>query len=644
MPLSRKYSDLEFSALADACRFASSADARTALTINQSDPRLRNGEVRPAISVPRRFYQKESPPVSHSDYSRIVHSHGSHIRCAANAPHGDKSTATNADNETTTTRGTVVYSPQDARSGLPKKPPAVQLEAANLTDSRASELEKPTRQNKSPSKKTKVKNKRDSPTKKDRYVDDVPKPNENPEAKGLPPVTIEDSQSSRAAHEDVGDAHSAEVHIDSTSNVVQDVCRATNETPDSIERPPEQSAQSDTMQSKDSVTRSKSPSTHTEDDFEIKPPQTPQHDDTTMSVPEASQETEDDVSDDGTKNDNSFHSAPEVQPETTQKEREAHTPDQATDVNHGTGTPSSELIHISPLQDSTKSLIPIEYSTPDTAQETKTNPEQPPPVYSNTEGNPEDRESGENCGQDKATVADTSNTEADSVKQGAAMSTTIEEVSNDTVKKCGVQQVQSLHPFATKNKAQAKKEKEARKKQQKKEEADRIAKAKAEKADKIAASKKAKSGIDPQPKTEISTNPAASSVTPSVQSGSEIASTEKDALGGTKESKGKFKAKIGSVDEEYKQKSESEKEKIVKPSADASTPTDSVPQKADKVEAGKNLAVTQDSSVGIEAQLESGPSTASSPAAPTPSTSQSDNDQHSKFSHPLNCIGANNNS
>lgn len=615
MPSLRKYDVLKSSGLADSCSFASSADARTALTINQSNPRLRDGEVRPAISVPKRYYQKESPPSTFSEHSRVVHPANGHARGAINAPLDGKSTATSAGTETAATSDTALYSPQDARSGLLKKPPTVHLEAINpteatspkeataLTETKDSGLEKPKREDRSPAKKTKRKTKHDSPTKKDSRAD-TPNPNEKLEVNVLPADAVKDSKSSREDDINVQDSHSTEIRVESA---VQDMCHAANEKWEAIVQPLDQSAQLESPQSKDNVARSKSPPTQMETIVESEPFQAPQHDEMTKSPAEAGNEAEDDISNDGAKNDASFHSAPEVQPETTQMGLEAEARDQPTNMNHGSVVPTSEITHDSPPQDSPKPPAAGESPNPGTSQESNSDPEQPTSALLNTEGNLEASEPGESCGQDQRIAADTTHTEAGSVKQDAKMTAPVKGASTDTVRKCGVQQVQSLHPFATKSKAQAKKEKEIKRKQQKKEEADRIAKAKADKADKVTSSKIGKSDIDPKPNTEMPTISATSSMAIDVHCGSEAATpnTEKPDLGETKKSKGKSKAKVASARVEDKRTSGSEKEKIGKPPVEASTMATPMPQKVDNVEAAKIPAVVQDASARTEMQPES---------------------------------------
>jgi hypothetical protein len=113
--------------------------------------------------------------------------------------------------------------------------------------------------------------------------------------------------------------------------------------------------------------------------------------------------------------------------------------------------------------------------------------------------------------------------------------------------------MQSLHPFATKNKAQAKKEKETKKKQQKKEEADRVAKVK---ANKIVSLKKAKIATDPQRELDTSMGSANLSIAGEAHFDVDAAGakTEKHTPEEMEKSKGRTKAKSTDVNTEDNQK------------------------------------------------------------------------------------------
>ena len=534
------------------CRFASCADAKVALTINKLVPQLRNGEVRPTVSVPRRFYQKEPPPTVYSDYPRTSQAANSHVRVTTNLSHNEKSTAINADNVMAKARDVVLYSPQDARSGLPKKPVA-QLDIASYIETSVPESENSKRQQKSPAKKARSKNNRESPFKKEPSIHEEPEANEEPEVNVISPATTKNDESCRADDQSVGNTHSTEFQVVPPSNPGQEVCHAADEGRESIAQPPEQSSQLDSAQNKDKTSCSTSLPIDTDTCLGKKSTQIPQSDDTRTSIPGAGNEGKDDSPDTGVKNNNSFDSASEVQSETTQMKPKPEVRDQANTVDHGTVALPSQVISGNPLQDRPKSQVMAEEPEPDAARETYLEPEKPKTVASNTESIPEAPETGESYSQDKEVTPDTSHTEAALAQQSVTMSAPVEPTPTDTVKKAGAQQMQSLHPFATKNKAQAKKEKETKKKQQKKEEADRVAKVK---ANKIVSLKKAKIATDPQRELDTSMGSANLSIAGEAHFDVDAAGakTEKHTPEEMEKSKGRTKAKSTDVNTEDNQK------------------------------------------------------------------------------------------
>lgn len=551
-----------------------------ALTINQFDPQLRNCEVRPTVSVPRRFYQKESPPTVYSDYSRASQAASSHIRVTTNLPHSERSTAFNSDDTMVKARDVVLYSPQDARSGLPKKPVA-QSDIASHAETGVPESENSKRQKKSPAKKARNKNKRESPFKKEPSIHEEPEVDEEPEVNVMSPAITKDDESCRADDQSVENTHSTEFQVVSPSDPGKEVCHAADEGRESIAQPPEQSSQLDSAQNKDKTSHSTILPTDTDTYLGKKPIQIPQSDDTRKSTPGAGNEVEDDASDTGVKNNNSFDSAPEVQSEATQMEPKPEVRDQANTADHGTVAPPSQIISGNPLQDRPEPQVMAEEREPDTARETYSEPEKSKTVASSTENIPDASETGETYSQDKEVTLDTAHKEATLAQQGATMTAPVEPIPTDTVKKAGAQQMQSLHPFATKNKAQAKKEKETKKKQQKKEEADRVAKAK---ADKIASLKKVKIATDPQRELETSMGSANPFIAGDVSFDVDVAGakTEKHTSEETKKSKDRTKAKTTDVGTEDNQRNVN---------------------KAD--ESAQNPAVEQASSTEPERQLDS---------------------------------------
>ncbi|KAJ6200988.1 hypothetical protein J3E72DRAFT_372172 [Bipolaris maydis] len=480
--------------------FASCADAKVALTINRSDPQLRNGEVRPTVSVPRRFYQKESPPTVYSDYSRTNQAASSHIRVATNLSHNEKSTSINTDNVMAKSRDVVFYSPQDARSGLPKKP-FVQSNIASHAETAVSESENSKRQQKSPTKKDRNKNKRESPFKKEPSINEEPEVDEEPEINMISPVTTKDDKSCRQDDQSVENTQPTESQVVPSSNPGQEVCHTADEGRESIAQPSGQSSQLDSGQYQDNTSRSTPLPTDTDTRLGKKPTQIPHSDDTRKSTPRAGNESNDDASDTEGNENKSFDSATEVQSEAEQMEPKAEIRDQANTANHGTVAPTSQIVSENTLQDRPEFPVMAEEPEPDAAQEAYLEPEKPETVASNTENIPEASKTREISGQDKEITPDTAHTEATPAQKGANMSAPVEPTPTDTAKKAGAQQMHSLHPFATKNKAQAKKEKETKKKKQKKEDADRVAKAK---ANKIASLKKTKIATDPQRELETS--------------------------------------------------------------------------------------------------------------------------------------------
>ncbi|KAJ5030764.1 hypothetical protein J3E71DRAFT_359067 [Bipolaris maydis] len=388
------------------------------------------------------------PDVSESEILQL------HIRVATNLSHNEKSTSINTDN--------------DARSGLPKKP-FVQSNIASHAETAVSESENSKRQQKSPTKKDRNKNKRESPFKKEPSINEEPEVDEEPEINMISP----DDQS-----------------VENTQPTESQVCHTADEGRESIAQPSGQSSQLDSGQYQDNTSRSTPLPTDTDTRLGKKPTQIPHRN-----------ESNDDASDTEGNENKSFDSATEVQSEAEQMEPKAEIRDQANTANHGTVAPTSQIVSENTLQDRPEFPVMAEEPEPDAAQEAYLEPEKPETVASNTENIPEASKTREISGQDKEITPDTAHTEATPAQKGANMSAPVEPTPTDTAKKAGAQQMHSLHPFATKNKAQAKKEKETKKKKQKKEDADRVAKAK---ANKIASLKKTKIATDPQRELETS--------------------------------------------------------------------------------------------------------------------------------------------
>ena len=120
----------------------------------------------------------EQSQVGHIDYR----STSSDTRLSPNEKKGKQ-----ADNSAVAAKGNVSYSPQDARSGLTKKP-AMESESIELPQTAKLGLDKNKRQQKSPSKISKVKSKRESPVKEAVPRKEVKKICGNSNTRGIPSV------------------------------------------------------------------------------------------------------------------------------------------------------------------------------------------------------------------------------------------------------------------------------------------------------------------------------------------------------------------------------------------------------------------------------------------------------------------------
>ncbi|KAL6153382.1 hypothetical protein ACJBU6_08533 [Exserohilum turcicum] len=577
--------------------FASHSDTKTALTIIHLNPRLRNGEVRPAISVPRRFYQKELPVTAFFDHSRAGQATNSHTRVVTNISFDEKKDARDFNDTKDTTGGMVLYSPQDARSGLPKKPPA-QSETMRQLEAGSPEHEKSKRPQKSPAKKGKGKNKRDSPAGKEGSVSDKANADGKLTIDVFPTTSIREHQDNGAADANVDDTSSTEVQVVLATNTMLDVGHAPDDGQELDAQPGEQPTQSDDPKDKGELLIVTLPQTDHFDPevcLEKTPSPVAQDIPSTTSATQADKEDDDNLpqlfvedappltageqtSDDEGKNDNSFHSAPEVQPEAIQVETEAEVRDEGVSANQE--SPESPVV---------VSIVAEELDL-DTDRALYTQPEEPAPASSDAEAKPEDAKPEDNYQQDSPVASVAAHEEASSATKDAMMSAPI-----DMTKKGGAQHMQSLHPFATKNKAQAKKEREIKRKQQKKEEADRIAKAKADKASKVACSKKAKKDVDFQAKDEASVSPGPSSMAVDASSDQEVSMTNtEERIHEMKKSKTKPKAQPADPSTEN-QKKETRAEEMNRPARDTPEDVSSVTQAGDKVKAEEASGVKKNS-------------------------------------------------
>ncbi|KNG44967.1 hypothetical protein TW65_08208 [Stemphylium lycopersici] len=528
--------------------FASCSDAKKALTITELNPRLRNGEVQPTISVPRRFYQKESPPTAHPDHTRAGEGAGSNPRGATGASHNEKNAALGASEGAATSSEMVLYSPQDARSGLPKKPPA-RPETVARTGTGSPGLEKPKREHKSPTKKGKGKNKRGSPVKKGDPADEVPESDETSKASGSPAAgsdtaaTTQDGESGGSDDKNATDARSAEEQANSSMTDG----RAVPQSPDKIHdtqvstgsnAPETAQEEAESMTGNDPVFQSMDMKDHPTEKRPHNAETAPQ----AGSVTKAGQQNDakslqpllkehpptpayDNISDDEAKNDISFHSAPEVQPETTEVEPGAEVRNELTAANQG----------------KTESLAIAAEPKPTTSQTHLTPSEQPAPASKAKAKAPSKKPTTEETHHlEDSVIKDLEQTKANPVEEGAGILASNEASPIEATKKGGAQQMQSLHPFATKSKAQTKKDKEARKKQQKKEEAERIAKAKADKAN-PPKNTKAVTNVQSNIQAPVNSSTPSAAVDTPCSSRQANPQAEENAPTGMKESKGNSK-------------------------------------------------------------------------------------------------------
>ena len=318
--------------------------------------------------MPRRFYQKDSPPTAYPDNTRAGEGPGSNPHGVTGVSHNVKNAASGASEGAATPSEKALYSPQDARSGLPNKPPA-RPETVARTGTGSPGLEKPKRQHKSPTKKGKGKNKRGSPVKKGDSADEVPKSSETSKAGGSPAIgsdtaaATQGGESSRSNERNAADARSAEEPVDLPTDDGRVVPQSSGEAHDAQlssgpDAPETAQEEGETMTWNDPGSRS----ADTKDQPTGKGPQTAETAPQAESGTKAGQQDDDkplqvlskeplpspaydNASDDEAKNDISFHSAPEVQPETTPVEPDAKVRNELTATDQGTTTLASQKAH-----------------------------------------------------------------------------------------------------------------------------------------------------------------------------------------------------------------------------------------------------------------------------------------------------------
>jgi hypothetical protein len=466
--------------------------------------------------------------------------------------------------------GKALYSPQDVRSGLPKK----SAQQSESTDTALTGSPKPDKSKKSPTKKAKAKGKRASPFEKANPTEEAAKVAGKLEAYGSAPAavdtaTIVDSKETVVASPNEGLQGLVSAPAVETSNAGT----KNEEQAGSMVSPAHETIQAPTSDDTSISLHDPVKASEVAHNEVKSPPKDP-------SPPPI----EDTVSDDEAKNDVSFHSAQEVQ----------------TPQPDGTTTPPLHLTE-------TCSYFADTSMAPEVAVEPEVSHSQEPLTEPEAS---EAKATSQDVPADKsAPVQDAANA---STSSNASVATPNEASRPEAAKKNDAQ-VQSLHPFAKKQVSQAKKDKAAKKKQQKneKQEAERIAKAKAEQREREEGDKKAQAT-----KFAVSGPPAATG---------EPATTNQ-ATPGTKKSKGKTKAKastansVNCADQEKKGNGGDDTGKLTGGIDTVSKEIDSVTQKVDIVETSmvqpKNLASS------VASSHASYPEAMSSIASPGPAVTQ----------------------
>jgi hypothetical protein len=587
---------------------------------------MRNGTYEPSVTVPKRFFQKDTSITQQKDSSSSAHFAQSHAGQSEDrntrgvtrmSAHDEESAIVDDDADTAAAGSNAQYSPQDARSGLSKKGvhKSESTDAAQTAAQTASP--KPDKSKKSPTKKGKAKAKSGSPVDKVNPTEEAAKVATKLEVEDSVPVdaatAAEDAQASKEAiatlpGEGLQGPVSAQVAEtgEPAKAVTSDAAAET-----------EQPAASTVSDACEAIQAPISADTSTDLPDPIETSETA-HDEEkslTKSGPAnaASKDpspppADDNVSDDEAKNDVSFHSAQEVQ--TPQPEVR----DEPLVAQQGTTTPPVPLAETcSHFADT--SQVPVSGAEPKVirSQVPLTKPE-----ASKAE------ETSQDIPVDKtATVQDAAGGPTDltatSSASGDVLIATPTEASRVEAAKKNDAQVQSLHPFAKKQASQTKKESEVRKKQQKKEkrEAERIAKAKAEQREKEEADRKAQA-----PKLAVPGTPAATGVPATANQ-----ANAGQATPGTKKSKAKTKMPAANTaDQEKKDDGGDDTGKQPTGGIDTvSKETDSVTQKVDVAEISKIQPMDQASSTksgttypeAIASPLPTGPAVALPKKAPT---------------------------
>ncbi|KAI0584888.1 RRM-1 multi-domain protein [Pyrenophora tritici-repentis] len=564
--------------------FASYSDAKTALTINQFNPRLSNG-VRPIVSVPRRFYHKGfSPSPGQSEQLDSQNTSGV-PRLAPTEEKGKQ-----ADNGVTIAKGKVSYSPQDVRSGLPKKP-VVDPESGEPAETTANPgLDRTKRQQKSPTKNSKAKSKRESPV-KDTIPEKVVKKTDGKSNTGFHSMVAtsgadntKDSQANKKANLKVDKpkgsattsaAVSSKEKVAPMAILAPDTNAVQGKAPagDIPSQSPKHQEAAAIIPSQGKVLVISDDESSSIDKKTTVMAPLPQATDTTLlatpgvdsgehlknvdtKVPNAAvkvpspESADENNSDDEAKNDVSFHSAPEVQSDAGQPDPQPEVPNESLEANQDT---------------------PVLPNIADEGKPNASETQRSAPATTTSRGATTDDITPT---QDAAATSTTS-TAIDSTMAVETASTTTKVSAMEASKKSGVSQVQSLHPFA-KSKSQSKKEKEAKKKHQKKE-ADRIAKAKAEKG------KQTSVDADAQAKTELPIDSGTLPIAPDDASEPEAAEIGTQKSPNNTKAKGKDETKTAEAVSAGRIKKHNDENETGKPDGNTASQASSVTREVGKI-------------------------------------------------------------
>ncbi|KAF1944283.1 hypothetical protein EJ02DRAFT_420609 [Clathrospora elynae] len=486
--------------------FASTSDARTALALGKHNPRLRDGLVPVTVTVPRRYYQKETAPSmrreSFNSGLNFGQTHTNHAgdRSTRGGPrmssHDEQSAITRVD--AAAARPKASYSPQDARSDLHKKS-ARQSESGHPHFTGSPESQKSKRPQSSPTKQAKLT--RGAPIEKVSTKAEATEVSGQADASGSTLVVAEVKMAINNApvsEESITDAAEPAVSTTSDSATTADKISATLEdtvsvigevadvldhasskplehqevpkishddekprTKSNVELSPDNRASAvDNLPKAEDAVPLAEPAITEAKNAKDKPSDVSMLD----STPHPADEP---VSDDEAKNEISFHSAQEVQTEFAQVELQSE-PQNELIANQGTTTSTLSCTEKAPQPTDTFSpSVTSEEIKQEESQAPLTQSEQQVTATSTPEATSQDIQEDKAVHAQDLTAMPPEKVVVAPAPDGEAMTTSTEASPVEAKKRHGAQQMQSLHPFAKPNK---RKEKEAKKKQQKKDE------------------------------------------------------------------------------------------------------------------------------------------------------------------------------